>query len=74
MIYDVKQNYELALKDYIVAAELGNKYAQNNAGYYYMVGRACTKDLKRAKAYFTQSAAQGFEHARDKLKLLEDVE
>ncbi|MDR1349745.1 MAG: DUF4034 domain-containing protein [Zoogloeaceae bacterium] len=69
--YDQMQNYELALKDFVASAKLGNKYAQNNAGYSYMTGRGGLKDLTLAKFYLTQSAAQGFEHAQEKLKVLE---
>ncbi|MDR2164510.1 MAG: tetratricopeptide repeat protein [Zoogloeaceae bacterium] len=69
--YDQMPNYELALKDFVTSAKLGNRWAQNNAGYYYMVGRGGVKDLKLAKHYLSQSAAQGFEHAREKLKVLE---
>jgi TPR repeat protein len=73
VIYDQTPNYELALKDFIAAAKLGNKWGQNNVGYYYMVGRGVAKDLKLAKHYLSQSAAQGFEHAREKLKALEEM-
>jgi TPR repeat protein len=72
-LYGQMLNYELALKDYIASAKLGNKYAQNNAGYYYMVGRGGVKDLALAKSYLSQSAGQGFEHAKEKLKVLEDM-
>ncbi|MDR0735965.1 MAG: SEL1-like repeat protein [Zoogloeaceae bacterium] len=71
--YDQMSNYELALKDFVASAKLGNKYAQNNAGYYYMVGRGGVKDLNLAKSYLSQSAAQGFEHAGEKLKALEEM-
>jgi TPR repeat protein len=72
-LYDQMLNYELALKDFVASAKLGNKYAQNNAGYYYMVGRGGTKDLALAKSYLSQSAEQGFEHAKEKLKVLEGM-
>lgn len=69
-----KENYSMALKDYLVAAEMGNMYAQNNVGYYYMTGKAGTKDLKLAREYLSKSAAQGFEHAKEKLKLLDSMQ
>jgi tetratricopeptide (TPR) repeat protein len=72
-LYGGMQKHDLALKDYVASAKLGNRVAQNNAGYYYMVGRGGAKDLNLAKHYFTQSAAQGFEHAKEKLKVLEEM-
>jgi TPR repeat protein len=69
-----KENYPMALKDYLVAAEMGNMSAQNNVGYYYMTGKAGTKDLKLAREYLNKSAAQGFEHAKEKLKLLDSMQ
>jgi TPR repeat protein len=73
MIYDNMPDYKLALQDFVASAKLGNRFAQNNAGYYYMVGRGGLKDLDLAKSYFSQSAAQGFEHAKEKLKALEEL-
>lgn len=73
MIHSGMVNHELALKDFVASAQLGNKYAQNNAGYYYMVGRGGIKDLDLAKTYLSQSAAQGFKHAEEKLKVLESM-
>ncbi|MDR2365803.1 MAG: hypothetical protein LBD68_08135 [Zoogloeaceae bacterium] len=72
-LYDQTQDYERALKDFIASAKLGSSSAQNNVGYYYMTGRGGVKDLKLAKHYLAQSAAQGFEHAREKLKVLEEM-
>lgn len=65
--------YEPALKDFIAAARLGNKYAQNDAGYYYMIGRGGVKDLKLAEIYLSQAAAQGNERAMVNLRELKKI-
>jgi tetratricopeptide (TPR) repeat protein len=72
-LYEVMQKHDLALKDYVSSAKLGNRVAQNHAGYYYMVGRGGAKDLKLAKHDLAQSAAQGFDPAKEKLKVLEEM-
>lgn len=66
-----KRDYKRAFDDMLAAARLGDKVAQNNVGYYYMTGRGVPRDLELAKEYFKLSADQGFEHAREKLKLLQ---
>ncbi|MBI5336019.1 MAG: DUF4034 domain-containing protein [Burkholderiales bacterium] len=66
-----KRDDKRAFDDMLAAARLGNKVAQNNVGYYYMTGRGVPRDLDLAKKYFKLSADQGFEHAREKLKLLQ---
>jgi len=71
LYHEEKQDYPKAFKDYLVAAGMGDMYAQNNVGYYYMTGKAGTRDLKLAREYLNKSAAQGFEHAKEKLKLLD---
>ncbi|MDR0717213.1 MAG: DUF4034 domain-containing protein [Azoarcus sp.] len=72
-LYNTAESYDLALKDFIVASRLGDTFAQNAAGYYYMTGRGGSKDLKLAKTYFSQAAAKGDKHAEEKLKLLEGM-
>jgi TPR repeat protein len=66
------------LKSYIngmaAAANLGMLEAQNNIGYYYMVGqRGLPRDLQQAKAWLTLSANQGYEHARQKLAVVDSM-
>ena len=56
----------------IAAGYLGMFEAQNNIGYYYMVGqRGLPRDLKQAKAWITLAANQGFAHAREKLAVVD---
>ncbi|HEY4374692.1 MAG TPA: DUF4034 domain-containing protein [Burkholderiales bacterium] len=56
----------------MVAGNLGMFEAQNNLGYYYMVGqRGLPRDLHQARAWLTLAANQGFEHAREKLAVVD---
>jgi len=72
LIYQEKGNLQKYMEYQIAAANLGVPEAQNNVGYYYMVGqRGLPRDLREAKAWFTLSANQGFEHAREKLAVLD---
>jgi tetratricopeptide (TPR) repeat protein len=72
--YEKKQDYPRAFADFMTAAKMGNMYAQNNVGYFYMTGRLGKKDLVLARHYFTLAAAQGFEHSKEKLKMLDAME
>ncbi|HEX4329359.1 MAG TPA: DUF4034 domain-containing protein [Burkholderiales bacterium] len=72
LIYQEKGNLQKYMEYQIAAANLGVREAQNNVGYYYMVGqRGLPRDLREAKAWFTLSADQGFEHAREKLAVVD---
>lgn len=67
-----KGDVESHFKDQIASALLGYMYAQNNIGYYYMTGaRGAPKDLYQAKAWLTLAANQGYDHAKEKLPLVE---
>lgn len=56
------------------AANFGLKEAQNNLGYYYMVGqRGLPRDLQQARAWLALAANQGFEHARAKLGVVDGM-
>lgn len=56
------------------AANLGLKEAQNNLGYYYMVGqRGLPRDLLQAKEWLTLAANQGYEHAREKIGVVDGM-
>jgi TPR repeat protein len=58
----------------IAAGNLGMFEAQNNLGYYYMVGqRGLPRDLKQAKGWITLAANQGFEHAKQKLAVVDGM-
>lgn len=66
------------MKNYMLntskAALLGEISAQNNVGYFYMVGqRGLPKDLYAARDWLTLAANQGFQHARDKLPSVEKM-
>jgi len=72
LIYDEQGNPQKYMEYQIAAANLGVREAQNNVGYFYMVGqRGLPRDLQQAKAWFTLSADQGFEHAREKIAVID---
>ncbi len=52
------KNDEKAFKDYLVAAGLGNSWAQNRVGWWYMTGKYVAQDYDKAKLYFNRAAAQ----------------
>jgi TPR repeat protein len=58
--------------DQIASAKLGYMYAQNNIGFFYMTGDSgFPVNLDQAKAWLTLAANQGYQHAKDKLPLVE---
>lgn len=59
-----------AIVDYERSAELGNDYAQNKMGYFYLTGNAVTKDLVKAKALFEKANAQGNKNAKTQLEYM----
>jgi len=72
--YESMGDFRHYMEDMIAAAMLGKKEAQNNVGYYYMVGqRGLPRDLLQARAWLTLAANQGFQHSRDKLAMLEEM-
>ncbi len=52
------KNDAMAFKDYVAASELGDAWAQNRVGWWYMTGRYVSKDYAKAEAYFTKASAQ----------------
>jgi len=71
-IYEERGDLKKYMENMAVAAGLGMKEAQNNLGYYYMVGqRGLPRDLQQAKEWLTLAANQGFEHSREKLGLVD---
>lgn len=74
LYHEEKQDYKRAFDDFLVAANMGNKFSQNNVGFYYMTGKAGMTDLVLARKYFQLSADQGFDHAKEKLKLLDAMQ
>lgn len=71
-IYEEKGDLRKYMENMTVAATLGMKEAQNNLGYYYMVGqRGLPRDLQQAREWLTLAANQGFEHAREKLGVVD---
>lgn len=72
--YEGMGEHRRYMEGMVAAAMLGMKEAQNNVGYYYMVGqRGLPRDLKQAHAWLTLAANQGFQHARDKLPMVEEL-
>jgi TPR repeat protein len=72
--YEALSDHRHYMENMIAAAMLGKMEAQNNLGYYYMVGqRGLPKDLQQARAWLTLAANQGFQHSRDKLQIVEEM-
>jgi len=72
VVYEMKGDMRSYMKYMVMAAMNGTDTAQNNVGYYYMVGqRGLPKDLYAARAWLTLAANQGFQHAKDKLPVVE---
>jgi tetratricopeptide (TPR) repeat protein len=59
-----------AIPDYDRSAELGNDYAQNKMGHFYLTGSAVPKDLVKAKVLFEKANAQGNKNAKTNLEYL----
>lgn len=72
VVYDLKGDMRSFMKYMVMTAMNGNDAAQNNVGYFYMVGqRGLPKNLYAARAWLTLAANQGFQHAKDKLPVVE---
>ena len=61
------QDYTEAMYYYTIAANGGNRQAQENLGYCYYYGRNCEKDYKKAFHYFALGAFDG--HLRSLYKI-----
>jgi TPR repeat protein len=73
-VYQSRGDLKGYMEQMIKAGNLGMLEAQNNIGYYYMVGqRGLPRDLYEARNWLTLSANQGFEHAREKVKLVNEM-
>lgn len=57
-----------AILDYEKSSDLGNDYAQNKIGYFYMTGNGLPKDLSKARNLFEKSNAQGNKNAKANLE------
>lgn len=57
-----------AVKDYDAASTLGESWAQNKLGYFYMIGNTVPKDLNRAKQLFESAVAKGNQNAKVNLE------
>ena len=60
-----KQDYETAVKWYLLAAKKGNVDAQFNMGYMFENGFGVVKDCNRAEEWYTKAAYQGDEEAQE---------
>lgn len=63
-------DYETAARRFQVAAESGDRIAQNNLGVMYLRGRGVDTDFVRARALFSASAAQGLVGAKFNLGIM----
>jgi len=67
------KNDEKAFKDYLVAADLGNSWAQNRIGWWYMTGKYIALDYDKAELYLNRAAAQKNQTAIENLRNLEKL-
>lgn len=67
------KNDEMAFKDYLQAAELGNSWAQNRVGWWYMTGKYVRLDYDKAESYLRRAAAQNDRTAIANLKNLDKL-
>jgi len=67
------KNDEKAFEDYLVAADLGNSWAQNRIGWWYMTGKYIPKDYDKAELYLNRAAAQKNQTAIENLRNLEKL-
>jgi TPR repeat protein len=67
------KNDEKAFKDYLQAAELGNSWAQNRVGWWYMTGKYAPLDYDKAEFYLRRAAAQNNRTAIANLKNLDKL-
>jgi TPR repeat protein len=63
-------DYEEAYNWWKLAADQGYKDAVHYVGYCYEYGRGITKNISKAKEYYSKSAAMGFEQSKESLKKL----
>lgn len=59
-----------AIFDYERSSELGNDFAQNKIGYFYMTGNGLPKDLNKARSLFEKANAQGNKNAKSNLEYM----
>jgi TPR repeat protein len=69
--YGVTQDYNEAVKWYIMSAEKGNASAQNKLGNMYLHGNGVTKNSNIAVRWYRKSAEQGNGYAMKTLKELD---
>ena len=63
----VKVNYDEAYRWFKLSADQKNQYAQNALGGFYENGWVVDKDAKMAEKFYTESALQGYEPAKNNL-------
>jgi len=68
------KNDEKAFKDYLAAAELGNSWAQNRVGWWYMTGKYVAQDYAKARDYLNRAASQNNKTAIANLKNLDKIQ
>jgi TPR repeat protein len=67
----VVKDYNEAVKQYRMAADLGYAEAQYNLGLCYIKGTSVVQDKAEALRWFVRAANQGFEPAKEVLRVLE---
>jgi GAF domain-containing protein len=67
---DLPQDYSLAVKWYLRAAEQGHIGAQDALGSYFWIGRGVQKDVTRAYFWSVLARAEGKETSKDRLAVM----
>lgn len=67
------KDYDKAIKDYLVASDLGNSWAQNRLGWFYMTGTHVKIDLVKAEQYLIMAARQNNKTASENLVILNNL-
>ncbi len=67
------KDIEKAIKDYLVASELGANWSQNRMGWFYMMGINVPVDYAKAKHHLDLAAAQGNNTAKENLITLQSL-
>ncbi|GAA6060847.1 hypothetical protein JCM10212_005265 [Sporobolomyces blumeae] len=57
--WGVEKNKKMAVSYFVLAADLGDADAQNDAAYCFANGKGCKKDLKKAAKYYRMAVASG---------------
>ena len=67
------KDYDKAINDYLIASDLGNSWAQNRIGWFYMTGTHVKTDLVKAEKYLIMAIRQNDKTALANLDVLNNL-